>query len=176
MTGARIFKFGDDIDTDVIIPARVLSQRAPEILRAHCMEPIAPHFGEEVRSGDVLVAGRNFGCGSSREHAVLALEACGLSCVVARSFARIFYRNAINRAFPLLICPEAVDAAEDGGSIAVDVATGIITIGDRRFQAQPLPDFLQGIIRAGGLLSYVRTRLAEDAAAAGTQAPPQPAL
>ena len=162
---ARAHKFGDDIDTDVIIPARVLSQRTPEVLRAHCMEPLAPDFADCVSPGDVLVAGRNFGCGSSREHAVLALQACELSCVVARGFARIFFRNSINRAFPLLICPEAVDAIADGQEIAIDLERGRIEVDGAVYQARPLPEFLQGIIRAGGLVEYVRRTLAERAAA-----------
>lgn len=161
----RAHRFGDDIDTDIIIPARVLSQRTPEVLRAHCMEPLAPDFAERVSPGDVLVAGRNFGCGSSREHAVLALQACELSCVIARSFARIFFRNSINRAFPLFICPDAVDAITDGQEIAIDLERGRVEVDGKVYQARPLPEFLQGIIRAGGLVQYVRRTLAERAAA-----------
>ncbi|MDE2198818.1 MAG: 3-isopropylmalate dehydratase small subunit [Rhodospirillales bacterium] len=158
---ARARLFGDDIDTDVIIPARFLTTRDPALLAAHCMEPLAPDFAARITPGDVMVAGRNFGCGSSREHAVLALRGAGISCVVARSFARIFFRNAINQGLPLLVCPEAVEATRDGAPILVDAAAGSIAVGGREFRAAPLPEFLQGVVKAGGLVAYVRARLAE---------------
>ncbi|MCJ7618608.1 MAG: 3-isopropylmalate dehydratase small subunit, partial [Anaerolineae bacterium] len=120
MTG-RAWKYGDDIDTDVIIPARYLSASTPEELGRHCMEGVSPEFADEVRPGDVIVAGENFGCGSSREHAPLAIKGCGVSCVVAKSFARIFYRNAINTGLPILECREAVEATEQGDQLRVDL-------------------------------------------------------
>ena len=158
-------KFGDDIDTDVIIPARHLLSRDPAVLARHCMEALAPDFAARINLGDVMVAGRNFGCGSSREHAVLALRGAGISCVVARGFARIFFRNAINQGLPLLVCPEAVDAVEDGAPVAVDPASGLIETQAGRFTAQPMPEFLRGVVASGGLLPYVRARLAERKAA-----------
>lgn len=158
----QVHLFGDDIDTDIIVPARYLTTRDPLVLARHCMEPLAPGFADRTAEGDILVAGRNFGCGSSREHAVLALRGAGISCVIARSFARIFFRNAINQGLPLMICPEAVDAAHDGGPIAVDPVAGAITIDGQVYQARPLPDFLLGIVSAGGLLPYVRERLARQ--------------
>jgi 3-isopropylmalate/(R)-2-methylmalate dehydratase small subunit len=157
---ATVRKFGDDIDTDVIIPARYLATRDPVALGAKCMEPLVPEFAARIGPGDVMVAGRNFGCGSSREHAVIALRGAGISCVVARSFARIFFRNAINQGLPLLICPEAAEAAADGMPIVVDAATGRIELDAGTFQAQPLPVFLQGVVAAGGLIPYVRARVA----------------
>jgi 3-isopropylmalate/(R)-2-methylmalate dehydratase small subunit len=160
----KIHKFGDDIDTDIIIPARFLMTRDPKELAQHCMEPLSPNFASLVTPGDVMVAGRNFGCGSSREHAVLALRGSGISAVVAKSFARIFFRNAINQALPLMICPEAVEAAEDGGDIAIDPGTGSVIVGGDQFFAQPLPEFLRGIVSHGGLLPYVRQRIAETKA------------
>ncbi|MCW3475670.1 3-isopropylmalate dehydratase small subunit [Limobrevibacterium gyesilva] len=156
---ATIRKFGDDIDTDVIIPARHLTSRDPAVLGRTCMQALDPNFAERINKGDVMVAGRNFGCGSSREHAVLALRGAGISCVIARGFARIFFRNAINQGMPLLTCPEAVDAAQDGAPITVDVANGVIETAGARFTAQKLPDFLRGVVATGGLLPYVRQRL-----------------
>jgi 3-isopropylmalate/(R)-2-methylmalate dehydratase small subunit len=158
---ASVRTFGDDIDTDVIIPARYLSSRDPIELGRHCMEPLDPEFPKRVRPGDVLVAGRNFGCGSSREHAVLALKGVGVSCVIARGFARIFFRNALNQGLPVLTCPEAVDAAREGAPIKVDLAAGEIELDGKRFRAQPLPDFLRQVVASGGLTPYVRQRLAE---------------
>ena len=142
-------KFGDDIDTDVIIPARHLISRDPAVLARHCMEAVAPGFASRINPGDVMVAGRNFGCGSSREHAVLALRGAGISCVVARGFARIFFRNAINQGLPLLVCPEAVEALEDGAPVAVDPASGLIKTKAGRFTAQPMPEFLRGVVASG---------------------------
>ncbi|MDR1156861.1 MAG: 3-isopropylmalate dehydratase small subunit [Oscillospiraceae bacterium] len=152
-----IFVYGDNVDTDVIIPARYLVHSDPEFLAAHCMEDIDVDFAERVAPGDIVVAGQNFGCGSSREHAPLALRACRVSCVLAKSFARIFYRNAINIGLPILECPEAVDGIAPGDEVTVDITTGRIenrTTG-RVFAARPLPPFVQGIIDAGGLLSWI---------------------
>ncbi len=156
-----VWKYGDHVDTDAIIPARYLSLTAPEELARHCLEGLDPAFAGAVRPGDILVAGDNFGCGSSREHAPLAIQAAGISCVVARSFARIFYRNAINIGLPILECPAAVDGAENGHEWAIDLATGRIhnrTTG-HRYQAEPYPPFMLAIIRAGGLVAYTRQRI-----------------
>ena len=156
---ATIRKVGDGIDTDVIIPGRHLTSRDPTFLGSHCMEGIDPTFANRVRKGDVLVAGRNFGCGSSREHAVLALQGCGIACVVAASYARIFFRNAINNALPVLICPEAVAVARDGEPIVVDTSTGFITLDGRTFTSEPLPEFVNAIVSSGGIVPFVRRRL-----------------
>jgi len=154
--------YGDDVDTDVIIPARHLTSRDPAFLGSKCMETVDPHFATRIDAGDVMVAGRNFGCGSSREHAVLALQGAGISCVVAHSYARIFYRNALNQGFPIVVCPEAAKAAKEGDPIEVDLAAGTVTVAERRFQAQPFPAFLQQLIAAGGLVPFVRKRLSEQ--------------
>jgi len=154
------WKFGHDVDTDVIIPARYLNQSAPEFLAAHCMEDADPSFAKEVKSGDILVGGKNFGCGSSREHAPLAIKASGVKAVIAESFARIFYRNALNIGLPILECPEAVGGIEAGDDVEVDLTTGVIenrTKGER-YQALPFPPFMQELIKAGGLIPYVRGR------------------
>jgi 3-isopropylmalate/(R)-2-methylmalate dehydratase small subunit len=156
---ATVRKYGDAIDTDVIIPAPYLTSRDPKFLGSKCMEPVDREFATRIKAGDVMVAGRNFGCGSSREHAVLALQGAGISCVVAKSYARIFYRNAINQGFPILTCPDAVDAVEEGDPIRVDVATGRIEANGQTFQAKPFPEFIQQIIQTGGLVAYVRQRL-----------------
>jgi 3-isopropylmalate/(R)-2-methylmalate dehydratase small subunit len=145
------------VDTDVIIPARYLARSDPESLAAHCMEDIDADFAGKVAPGDIVVAGQNFGCGSSREHAPLALRACRVSCVIAGSFARIFYRNAINIGLPILECPEAVAGISPGDEVTADIATGRIenrTTG-RVFAARPLPPFVRGIIDAGGLLPWI---------------------
>jgi len=165
---ASVRKFGDDVDTDVIIPARYLASRDPAVLGRHCMEPLDPHFADRVRPGDVIVAGRNFGCGSSREHAVLALKGVGVSCVIARGFARIFFRNALNQGLPVLTCPEVADAAREGASIKVDLSAGEIELDGARFKAQPLPDFLRQVVASGGLTPYVRRRLAERSGGGGS--------
>jgi len=158
----RVWKYGDHVDTDAIIPARYLNVSAGEELAAHCMEDIDRAFAERVRPGDVIVAGENFGCGSSREHAPRAIKAAGVSCVVASSFARIFYRNAINVGLPILTCPEAVDEAESGDRLTVDLDRG--TIANERtgrvHETAPLPPFVVEIIEAGGLVPYTARRLA----------------
>lgn len=157
----RVWKFGDNIDTDVIIPARYLNTIDPQELAAHCMEGVDPSFARAVQPGDIIVAGTNFGCGSSREHAPLAIKAAGVACVVARSFARIFYRNAFNIGLPILECPEAVEAIASGHEVLVDAAAGLITnlSTGATFRAQPVPPFMLEIIAAGGLINYVKGRV-----------------
>jgi 3-isopropylmalate dehydratase small subunit len=164
MTGklrGRVWKYGDNIDTDAIVPARYLNVSTPEELAAHCMEDLDASFAGQVRKGDIVVGGANFGCGSSREHAPLALKGAGVSCVVAESFARIFYRNAINIGLPILECPDAVAGTEQGQSLEVDLSTGVIANLDtgERFQAEPYPDFLMRIIESGGLIPYTQQKL-----------------
>lgn len=156
----KAWKFGHDIDTDVIIPARYLNQSTPEHLAKHCMEDGDIQFAAQVRSGDILVAGKNFGCGSSREHAPISIKACGVKVVIAESFARIFYRNALNIGLPILECPEAVAGIQAGDEVDVDLATGKITnlTSQKHFQAQPFPPFMQELINAGGLIPYVKRR------------------
>lgn len=157
----KAFKYGRDVDTDVIIPARYLNSSDPQHLAAHCLEDLDATFVERVQHGDIIVAEENFGCGSSREHAPLAIKSAGVSVVIAKSFARIFFRNAINIGLPIMECPEAVDAIGDGHSVAVDADTGQIrdlTTG-QSFQAQPFPPFLQEIIKAGGLINRTREKL-----------------
>ncbi|MBU0494454.1 MAG: 3-isopropylmalate dehydratase small subunit [Chloroflexi bacterium] len=160
----RAWKYGDHVDTDAIIPARYLNVSAVEELARHCMEDIDADFAGAVQPGDVIVAGENFGCGSSREHAPLAIKGAGVSGVVARSFARIFYRNAINIGLPILECPAAVEDAESGHQLEIDLETGQIRSlsTGRVHQAEPYPAFMMEIIRAGGLVPYTRQRIAED--------------
>ncbi len=158
----KVHKYGANIDTDAIIPARYLSISEPEELGRHCMEGIDSEFLTKVELGDIIVADTNFGCGSSREHAPLAIKAAGISCVVAKSFARIFFRNAINIGLPLLECGEAVDNSEAGDILEVDLVAGEIkniTRG-KTFIAEPYPDFMMGIINAGGLVEYTKRKLA----------------
>lgn len=156
----KILKYGDNVDTDVIIPARYLNSFDAKELASHAMVDIDPTFVERLQPGDIMVAGNNFGCGSSREHAPLALKTAGVSCVIARSFARIFYRNSINIGFPILECPEAADAIEEGDQVEVDFETGVIrdlTKGTQ-FEAQAFPPFLQKMIEANGLVNYVNAK------------------
>ncbi len=153
-----VIKYGDNIDTDVIIPARYLNTSDPAELAAHCMEDIDTTFATRVKDGDIMVATRNFGCGSSREHAPIAIKASGISCVIASSFARIFYRNAINIGLPILECEEAANAIAEGDVVSVDFESGEIvdeTTG-KRFTAQPFPPFIQEIIASGGLVEAVK--------------------
>ncbi|MGQ9572578.1 MAG: 3-isopropylmalate dehydratase small subunit [Dehalococcoidia bacterium] len=160
----RVHKYGANVDTDVIIPARYLNLNTPEELAPHCMEDIDAQFAQRVRPGDVIVAETNFGCGSSREHAPLAIKGVGASCVIAKSFARIFYRNAINIGLPILECADAVDSSEAGDELAVELATGDIrnlTKGSD-FKAKPYPDFMLELVQAGGLVEYTKRRLAGD--------------
>ena len=159
-----VHKFGRDVDTDVIIPACYLNSSDAAYLAEHCMEGIDPVFASSVKQGDIIVAGENFGCGSSREHAPLAIKTAGVSVVVAKSFARIFYRNAINIGLPIMECPEAADAIAAGDVVCVDADTGVIrneTTG-AVFQAQPFPPFLQEIIEAGGLIARTRAAMAKE--------------
>ena len=160
MTGT-VWKYGDNVDTDEIIPARYLNVSTPEELARHCMEDIDPEFASAVQAGDMIVAGENFGCGSSREHAPLALKGAGVACVVAKSFARIFYRNSINVGLPILECPQAVEEVEKGDRLTVDLNAGTITnLRTRRtYQTSPFPAFVMGIVQAGGLVPYTRERL-----------------
>lgn len=157
----KAWKYGDNIDTDVIIPARYLNTTDPKILAAHCMEDIEQAFAKEVKPGDIIVGGRNFGCGSSREHAPISIKGAGVSCIVAESFARIFFRNAINIGLPILESPEAARDAQKGDVLRVDLAAGTITNerSGKTYQASPYPPFVLGIIEAGGLVPYTRNIL-----------------
>ena len=149
-------KYGDNVDTDVIIPARYLNTPNAKELAAHCMEDIDASFATTVKPGEIMVAGKNFGCGSSREHAPLAIKTCGVACVIASTFARIFYRNALNIGLPILECPEAAQAIQAGDVVSVDFDTGLIvdeTTG-KSFQGEPFPPFMQELIAAGGLAAY----------------------
>ncbi|HHZ20124.1 MAG TPA: 3-isopropylmalate dehydratase small subunit [Firmicutes bacterium] len=156
LTG-RVWRFGDDVDTDLIIPARYLNTSDPKELAAHCMEDADPSFAGKVQPGDIIVAGKNFGCGSSREHAPIAIKAAGVACVIGATFARIFYRNAINIGLPILESPEASSGIEEGHQVEVDLETGTIknlTTGES-YSAKPFPPFMQELIAAGGLIPYV---------------------
>lgn len=155
-----VHRYGDNVDTDVIIPARYLNTASHSELAAHCMEDIDKDFVKKVKPGDIMVAGKNFGCGSSREHAPIAIKASGISCVIAPTFARIFYRNAINIGLAILECPEAAAEIQAGDEVSVDFDTGVIqdeTAG-KTFQAQPFPPFIQNIIRKGGLLNSLQEK------------------
>ncbi len=156
----KVWKYGDHIDTDVIIPARYLNDPDPAALASHCMVDIDESFAKDVRTGDIMVGGWNFGCGSSREHAPIAIQASGVSCVIAASFARIFYRNSINIGFPILECPEASAAINAGDIVNVDTKTGVITdeTTGECFQAKPFPEFIENIIEKGGLLKYLKDK------------------
>lgn len=153
-----VYKYGDNIDTDVIIPARYLNTQDAKELASHCMEDIDKSFVTKVKQGDLMVGGENFGCGSSREHAPLAIKSAGIDCVIAKSFARIFYRNAINIGLPILECPAASEAIADGDTVAIDFDTGVITdvTTGATFQAEPFPPFIQNIIAKGGLMASIR--------------------
>ena len=152
----KSYKYGDNVDTDVIIPARYLNTPDAKELAAHCMEDIDASFAKTVQPGEIMVAGKNFGCGSSREHAPLAIKTCGVACVIAATFARIFYRNALNIGLPILECPEAARAIAAGDVVSVDFDTGVITdeTTGKTFQGEPFPPFMQELIAAGGLASY----------------------
>ena len=153
----HVFKYGDNVDTDVIIPARYLNATEGAELAKHCMEDIDREFVRKVEKGDIIVASKNFGCGSSREHAPLAIKCAGVSCVIAETFARIFYRNAINIGLPIIECPEAAKAIEAGDEVAIDFDSGVITDKTKNtsFQGQAFPEFMQRIITAGGLVNYI---------------------
>ena len=156
-TNGKVFKYGDNVDTDVIIPARYLNTSNANELALHCMEDIDTEFVNKVEAGDIMVAGWNFGCGSSREHAPLVIKTCGVGCVIAKSFARIFYRNAINIGLAILECTEAAEEINAGDNVSVDFDTGIITnhTTGKTYKAQPFPEFIQNIIRKGGLLASI---------------------
>ena len=155
-----VHKYGDNVDTDVIIPARYLNSADPKELAQHCMEDIDADFVKKVKEGDIIVADQNFGCGSSREHAPLAIKASGVSCVIASSFARIFYRNAINTALPILECDEAAKNIKNGDEVEIDFDTGVITdkTTGQTFQAQPFPEFIKDIMAKGGLIAQISER------------------
>jgi len=159
----RCWKFGDHVDTDRIIPARYLNTSDPKELAAHCMEDADAEFPKKVRPGDIIVAGENFGCGSSREHAPLAIKSAEVSCVIARSFARIFFRNAVNIGLPILECPEAADAIAEGDEVEADIAEGRITHvqSGKTFSTPPFPKELQEIIAAGGLMNFAKRTSSE---------------
>lgn len=156
----NVIKYGDNIDTDVIIPARYLNTHEPSELAKHCMEDLDRTFIERIKPGDIMVAGKNFGCGSSREHAPIAIKASGISCVIAETFARIFFRNAINIGLPILECPEAAKAINEGDEVEVDLAAGRIVnlTSGCEYTAAPFPEFMQGIINAEGLMGYIKSR------------------
>ena len=156
----RVFRFGDDIDTDAIIPARYLNTSDPEELKKHCMEGADPSFPSKVGKGDIIVAGKNFGCGSSREHAPIAIKACGVSCVIASSFARIFFRNSFNMGLPIFESDEASGEIRESDIVEVDASTGLIkniTTG-KQYQARPIPQFMQELIADGGLMEHIIKR------------------
>lgn len=156
----KVYKYGDNVDTDVIIPARYLNAPDEKSLASHCMEDIDASFASTVEKGDIIVAGSNFGCGSSREHAPLAIKACGVKCVIAPSFARIFYRNSINIGLPIMESAEAAAAIQAGDTVSVDFASGVITdeTQGKTWQAAPFPEFVNRIIEAGGLLNSLKAR------------------
>ena len=154
----RVFKYGDNVDTDVIIPARYLNTSDPKELAAHCMEDIDLDFAKEVQEGDIIVANKNFGCGSSREHAPIAIKESGVSCVIASTFARIFYRNAINIGLPILECDQAVKSIEAGDKLEVNFDTGVIKnlTKNEQYQGEAFPEFMQKIINSNGLIGYIK--------------------
>ncbi len=157
----NVFKYGDNIDTDVIIPARYLNTTVAKELAAHCMEDIDTSFVGKVQEGDIMVGGFNFGCGSSREHAPIAIKASGISLIIAKSFARIFYRNSINIGLPILESPECVDDAEAGDVIEADLSRGVIrnVTKEKEYETTPFPEFIQEIVSAGGLVKYAKEKL-----------------
>lgn len=159
-TQGHVFKYGDNVDTDVIIPARYLNIADKKELATHCMEDIDTNFVKVVKGGDVMVGGYNFGCGSSREHAPMVIKESGISCVIAKTFARIFYRNAINIGLAILECPEASEKIDSGDEVAIDFDTGVITnlTKGETYQANPFPDFIKKIIQAGGLMADIKNR------------------
>ena len=156
----KTYKYGDNVDTDVIIPARYLNTPDAKELAKHCMEDIDTSFASTVKPGEIMIAGKNFGCGSSREHAPLAIKTCGVACVIAATFARIFYRSALNIGLPILECPEAAKAIKAGDTVSVDFDTGVITdeTTGKSFQGEPFPPFMQELIAAGGLAAFRSSR------------------
>ena len=159
LTGS-VWKFGDDVDTDLIIAARYLNTTDPQQLARHCMEDADPDFAAKISEGDIIVGGKNFGCGSSREHAPIAIKAVGVSCVIAKSFARIFYRNAFNMGLPILECEDA-DAFKTGDRLSVNFDTGEIVLRDaeRSFSTRPIPPFMQELVQSGGLMKYIEKQI-----------------
>lgn len=157
----KVWKFGNDIDTDAIIPARYLSTSDPQELAKHCMEDADANFMQKISKGDIIVAGKNFGCGSSREHAPIAIKAADLGCVIASSFARIFYRNSLNIGLPILESPEAAKSIDEGDELEIDLVNGKIfnKTKNEEYQAAPFPEFMRELIDAGGLIEYVKNRL-----------------
>ena len=153
----KVHKYGDNVDTDVIIPARHLNTSDHKELASHCMEDIDTEFVKKVKQGDIMVGGENFGCGSSREHAPIAIKASGIDCVIAKTFARIFYRNAINIGLPILECPEASEKIQDGDEVSIDFDSGVITNETKgeKYQALPFPDFIKDIMAKGGLIAQI---------------------
>ncbi|MBX9183308.1 3-isopropylmalate dehydratase small subunit [Clostridium sp. K04] len=156
----KVFKYGDNVDTDVIIPARYLNTSDPKELASHCMEDIDLNFANNVKPGDIIVANKNFGCGSSREHAPIAIKESGISCVIASTFARIFYRNSINIGLPILECDEAVKSIEAGDELEVNFDTGVIKnlTKDEEYQGEAFPEFMQNIINNNGLIGYIKNK------------------
>lgn len=156
----RVFKYGDNVDTDVIIPARYLNSSDPKELATHCMEDIDKDFVNNVKQGDIMVANKNFGCGSSREHAPIAIKAAGISCVIAETFARIFYRNSINIGLPIIECPEAAKEINAGDEVSIDFDSGLITDNTtgKSYKGQAFPEFMQKIIKAEGLINYINEK------------------
>ena len=156
----RVFKYGDNVDTDVIMPARYLNTSDPKELASHCMEDIDADFVKKVQKGDIIVANKNFGCGSSREHAPIAIKESGVSCVIASTFARIFYRNAINIGLPILECDEAVKSIEAGDELEVDFSTGVIKniTKNETYKGEGFPEFMQNIINSNGLIGYIKNK------------------
>ena len=156
----KAHKYGDHVDTDVIIPARYLASQDPKELASHCMEDIDKDFHAKIKDGDIIVAGLNFGCGSSREHAPVAIKASGISCVIAKSFARIFYRNAINIGLAILECPEAAEGISDGDEVSINFDTGVITDStkNKTYHAEPFPEFIKNMIKDGGLMASLRKK------------------
>lgn len=156
----KVFKYGDNVDTDVIIPARYLNTSDPKELASHCMEDIDLNFANNVKPGDIIIANKNFGCGSSREHAPIAIKESGISCVIASTFARIFYRNAINIGLPILECDEAVKSIEAGDELEVNFDTGVIKnlTKDEEYQGEAFPEFMQNIINNNGLIGYIKNK------------------
>jgi len=156
----RAFVFGNDIDTDAIIPARYLTTSDPEVLKLHCMEDADPSFPAKVKPGDIIVAGKNFGCGSSREHAPIAIKAAGVSCVIARSFARIFFRNSFNMGLPIFECDAALEGTQEGDELEIDPRSGMIRNRTRNleFRSRPIPEFMQILVGDGGLIEHIRKR------------------
>lgn len=161
---AKVWKYGDDVDTDVIIPARCLNTSDPAELGKHCLEDLDPTFVTKISAGDIIVAGKNFGCGSSREHAPISIKAAGISCVIAKSFARIFYRNAINIGLPILELGESAAEINEGDVLSIDFERGILIneTQEKQYTLAPFPPFIQEIMSAGGLIAYVKERVAAN--------------